>query len=373
MSETLVFLAAGALSGISGAIGLRSTAARTAALVLAAISVSGAVIEVGTKWLLSASPHGGGLVSTLDPSDWLLKDYDLGYRPRPNIRVKATSTFNGKPVYDVTYSINSDGSRWTPPASPEADIYLFVGDSFMFGQGLRDEQTVPSQFAQNDGGELKAALFAAPGYGPNHFLRLIESGQTDASLKPSRVKAVITWIIPAHLARVTGDETWLGGSPRYSIHGGQPQFTGSFDAYRNSHPLAASGHWLAENFTFLSTIGGKQREELQARIFAALMLRLQKLVNEKYNAPLIVLYSWPDSSSPPNYGGFGDAQQRLVSILEDLRGRGLQLLEVNSLGFGLPNEQIMIPHDGHPSAFTDNLIAAKLRRHLFDHVSNARK
>ena len=35
------------------------------------------------------------------------------------------------------------------------------------------------------------------------------------------VKAVVTWIIPAQLARVTGDGSWLGSSPRYVLEDGK--------------------------------------------------------------------------------------------------------------------------------------------------------
>ena len=40
------------------------------------------------------------------------------------------------------------------------------------------------------------------------------------------VKAVVTWIIPAQLARVTGDGSWLGSSPRYVLEDGKLRHTG---------------------------------------------------------------------------------------------------------------------------------------------------
>ena len=42
-------------------------------------------------------------------------------------------------------------------------------------------------------------------------------------VKPGdKVKAVVTWIIPDHLSRVTGDGGWLGASPRYVLEDGKP-------------------------------------------------------------------------------------------------------------------------------------------------------
>ena len=82
----------------------------------------------------------------------------LGYEPLE---------LTGKTVFDVTYTILPDRTRATPPAPVGADTYIFLGDSFMFGEGLADDDTLPSQFAREAGcahrllGQLQRIQFTA--------------------------------------------------------------------------------------------------------------------------------------------------------------------------------------------------------------------
>jgi hypothetical protein len=174
----------------------------------------------------------------------------------------------------------------------------------------------------------------------------------------------VSWIIPPHLARVTGDEPWLGASPRYVLEDGVPRFTGSFDHYRWTHPLSGLRHFADDQFPFVAAIGLRQRQARQAELFTALMMRLQQLAREKFGAPLLVLYSWPDERSPPDSDGRTAAQPMLVSVLKGLRQRGLRLMAVNDLMSGRPSAEVAIPHDGHPTAFADGLLAAELEKRL---------
>src|SRR5436853_374466 len=82
-----------------------------------------------------------------------------------------------------------DGTRITPPAPPGADLYLFVGDSFMFGQGLEDNQNLSAQFARANDLKVRTVNFSAPGYGPNHLVRAFEAGFFDRFVG-QKVKAV---------------------------------------------------------------------------------------------------------------------------------------------------------------------------------------
>jgi len=348
--------------GLAGVVLLHGNGWRSGALVFAAIATSIGLLDLFAG-LLSPQAHGAGLVESFEPYDWKIEDADLGYRPRPGSRVVATSTYDGKTVFRATYTIRPDGTRATPAAPAGADTYLFLGDSFMFGQGLSDDQTLPAQFAGDNGFTPRTVLFAAPGDAPNQFVRAVESGRFGA-LGKQKLKAVVTWIIPAHLARVTGDEPWLGPSPRYVLEDGAPRFTGSFEEHRWHDPIDGLRYLADAHFAFVAALGQRQRQERQAALFSALVLRLQELVREKLGAPLLVIYSWPDKDSPSGAGGRGGAQPALVAILEGLRARGVPLLGVDRLTYGIPVEKIMFPHDGHPTAFTDGLIAAELKRRL---------
>jgi hypothetical protein len=350
------------LLGLGGVVLLRGNGWRSGALLIAALALAAGLLDL-LAGLVSPEAHGAGLVTTYKPKDWTLPDPDLGFRPRPDSKVAVTATYGAQTVFDVTYTITPRGTRVPPPAPPGADTYLFVGDSFMFGHGLADDQTLPAQFAREADFKVRTVNFSAPSYGPNQFVRLLETDRLDW-LKGQPVKAVVTWIIPPHLARVTGDEPWLGRSPRYVLENGVPRFTGSFDHYRWAHPVAGLQHFARDHFPFVTAIGIGRRQERQAALFTALMLRLQQLARQKFGAPLLVLYSWPDERSRPGFDNNAANQPMLVSVLKGLRDRGLHLMAVNDLMSGLPSAKITIAHDGHPTAFADRLLAAELKRRL---------
>jgi hypothetical protein len=347
-----------ALLGLAGVVLLRGNRWRTGALLATALAVSLALLDA-VAGFLSPAPMGRGLVQTTDPKWWPPPDPILGFRPKPDTEVVATATFGPELIYRQTYRFDGTAARVTPAGPAGAGTYLFLGDSFVFGQGLADDQSLAAQFAKASDYKVRTVNLGVPGYGPNHLVRAFEAGLLDRYADQS-VKLVVSWIIPAHLARVTGDGSWLGSSPRYVLDKGVPRHTGSFNDYRWSHPLAGLKHLLGEQFQFVDAIGMRQRQEEQADLFVALMVRLQQLSREKFGAPLIVVYSWPDEV---HRKGYGDAEF-LIGVLNRLRQAGIALLSVDNLTSKIDMSLLLIPHDGHPTAYTYELIAGELKRRL---------
>ena len=362
LRSTLWLCALAALFGLAGVVLLRGNRWRSGALLVAALAVAGGLLDALAGWL-APQAHGAGLVSVTDPSEWLLPDPNLGYRLIPNNVVVATATFDGQPVYRATYTIGPDGTRATPPAPPGAGLYLFMGDSFVFGQGLEDDQHLAAQFAHINDLKVRAVNFSAPGWGPNHLVRAFEAGLLDR-YAGDKVKAVVTWIIPDHLSRVTGDGGWLGASPRYVLENDKLDFTGSFTHYRWTHPLAGLRYQAGKIFSFVDAIGKRQHQAEQAELFDALLLRLRALAKEKFNAPLIVVYSWPDENSGPSYGAGIEDVPMLAALLARLRKQGIDLLSVDQFTSNMDTARLIFPHDGHPTAFVNGLIANGLTQRL---------
>lgn len=347
-----------ALLGLAGVVLLRGNRWRTGALLATALAVSLALLDA-VAGFLSPAPMGRGLVQTTDPKWWPPPDPILGFRPKPDTEVVATATFGPELIYRQTYRFDGTAARVTPAGPTGAGTYLFLGDSFVFGQGLADDQSLAAQFAKASDYKVRTVNLGVPGYGPNHLVRAFEAGLLDRYADQS-VKQVVSWIIPAHLARVTGDGSWLGSSPRYVLDKGVPRHTGTFNEYRWSHPLAGLKYLLGEQFQFVDAIGMRQRQEEQADLFVALMVRLQQLSREKFGAPLIVVYSWPDEV---HRKGYGDAEF-LIGVLNRLRQAGIALLSVDNLTSKIDMSLLLIPHDGHPTAYTYELIAGELKRRL---------
>lgn len=364
LSSSIMICALAALLAIAGVVLLGGNRWKNGALVVAAVAIAAGLLDLFAGWMEPAPlAHGAAIVYSPQPGDWVVPDPDLGYRPRPGEKVDARATIGNYTVFRVTYTINPDSTRATPPGPAGADTYLFLGDSFIFGQGLDDNETLAAQFAQEANYKVRTVTYAAPGYAPNQFVRALEDGRLD-KLAESRVKTVITWIIPDHLTRILGDAPWLGPSPRYVLENGTPRYTGSFDHYRWTNPVAGLRYLANDQFAFVRAIGMRQRQEAETELFTALMLRMQALVREKFGASLIVIYSWPDATSAPDHGDSEVAQPMLVSILEGLRRRGLPLISADDLTKLTLMSLVLIPDDGHPTRFTNQRIAGELRRRL---------
>ena len=348
------------LLGLAGVVLFRGNGWRTGALLVAAVALGLALLDAFAG-LLTPTAHGAGLVRKVEPRWWPQPHPVLGFRPAPDSTAVATATFNGQPVYHETYHIDSESSRVTPKAPAGSDLYLFLGDSFMFGQGIRDDETLPWLFAEAN--KVRTLNLSAPGNAPNHLVRAFEAGLLDRYLGQP-VKGVVVWIIPAQLARTTGDGSWLGSSPRYELSDGKLKHTGSFTEYRFSHPITGLKYYLGELFPFIEAIGEKQRQEEQLRLFVAMMARLQQYAREKFNAPLVVVYSWPDEKTGGTHGDSVIDQPMLVDVIVQMRKLGIELVRVDDLTAGHPTDKLLIPYDGHPRRFTNELIANEVKRRL---------
>ena len=137
------------------------------------------------------------------------------------------------------------------------------------------------------------------------------------------------------------------------------RYTGSFNGHRLLDPVAGARYFLGEQFAFIDAIGMKQRQNEQIELFVAMMARLQKDAREKFGAPLVVIYSWPDENSSPGHGVSEFAQPMLVSVLKRLREQQIPLLPVDQQT-QIPRIRVCSFADGHPNAFTNELIAGEL-------------
>jgi hypothetical protein len=353
---------AAAVLGIAGVVLFRGNRWRSGALLATALALSLVALDLFAGFLSPKAVNMGVVTRTI-PQWWPPPDPILGFRPKPDSEVIATATWGDQLVYRQTYHFDAATARVTPAAPATSDTYLFIGDSFVFGQGVADDETVASQFTRLNVPPARTVNLGVPGYGPNHLVRAFEAGLYDR-YKDQKVKAVVTWIIPAHLQRVTGDGSWLGSSPRYVLDDGTLRFTGTFNEHRWRDPLAGLHYLLGEHFAFIEAIGQKQRQEQQIELFLAMMAKLQAEARAKFNAPLIIIYSWPDESTQNRYGDSKVEQPLLVATLAKLRQLGAPMLSVADATQGETAARLMIPHDGHPSAYSIGRIATALKKLL---------
>jgi len=337
---------------------------RNASLSMAAFLLGLAGIEFGL-YLLEPKGQEIGAVRTQTPPDWYPYDPVLQYKLRPNTTVKARATYGDQLLYDVTYHIDASGARVTPGSVDSGPTYIVMGDSYAFSEGVNDDETAASLFAQRFKPPAHVVNFGVPGWGATHQVRALETGLFDKAIV-GKVAAVIVWVTPPHLERVTGDASWLGNAPRYDFGpDGKLHYSGTFNEYRWRHPLAGLGYLARTDFRFVRRLTNEAMEQEQAKLYVALTARLRELVEERYHAPLILLSNGPEASPPDQ------PDLQYLPAFEGLRAIGAPVISVRKLlgprsGWG----PYFIPHDGHPTPLLNSLVADALVDYFDKHRSN---
>ena len=208
---------------------VRNSAVQNALVSVATVSLCFAIAEVGA-WFLNMAG-----VQTTDTLEYSMDDPDLGYRPVPGQVARAREFDGNQSIFDVTYTIDSAGYRWTPGPATAPCRAVFFGDSLTFGWGLPDDLTLPARFAAASRGRYRVYNLSFNGYGPHQMLRSLETGRLNRVLGNQPADLVIYQGIKAHLTRVAGRVSWDLRGPRYVIigNGDDVRYEGPFhsDAY----------------------------------------------------------------------------------------------------------------------------------------------
>jgi hypothetical protein len=148
---------------------------------------------------------------------WIVDDSLLGFRPKPNVRSRAVKLHGNDSLYDVMYTIGPSGLRITPPGIPGGSTHclLFFGDSFTFGEGVQDSQTLPFLVAELSG--ARTYNFGFSGYGPHQMLAALEGGLVDSRIDCRPTFAVYQALPTGHVIRAAGHASWDRNGPRYVL------------------------------------------------------------------------------------------------------------------------------------------------------------
>lgn len=353
-----VALLLGVLFALVGVVLFRHPVVRNVSLLVMSLMVGLAGFEIAFG-LIDAPPD-RGVAKVHTPAKWSPYHSELGYRPLAGAKVEALATFGDKVVYHQTYTIEPSGARATPGSVEHGPTYLFIGDSFIFGEGLADSETLPSQFARGLKSKAHVVNLGVLGYGPNHLVRAMETGLYD-SYVVGKVEAVITWIIPDQLMRVTGDGGWLTFSPHYVRESdGSVRYTGSFLEHRLTNPLAGASYLARSKLSWVARATGPSLLREQTELFVALLARLKELVQQRYNAPLVLIVQWPERVTE------GAVDLRHLPAYEAIKALGMKMVSVRDIiGHGSENWHLYaIPHDAHPNVLMDSVVAKALLQAL---------
>lgn len=246
----------------------------------------------------------------------------LGTVPRANQIITAKKfTSHNELIFDVQYSIDKDLTRKTPN-SLKNNGWLFFGCSYTFGQGVNDDQVFPAVFQAMHHNHIKAFNFGFKGYGPHQMLRRLQTDFTLDKVAQFKIKKVIYLAIPDHIRRAAGGAPWDSKGPYYDFNDSEELiFKGPFQPdnfspfFKWPSPFAAVD-WFSEHLTSFILHLPKNKEHNTKR-FIEILSATQKLVTQKYNAPLIVLLWWTE-------------EEGVTQIESQLHNKGIATIRLNT-------------------------------------------
>lgn len=119
---------------------------------------------------------------------------------KPNKTYNCFFKRNQELIYSVNYGINKDSFRTVKINKSSTQKILFTGCSFVFGEGLEDEQTIPFIFSELIGEQYQVLNIGYAGTGPHHVLKWLKSKKIK-DLVGNTLKYVIYIFIDDHIFR----------------------------------------------------------------------------------------------------------------------------------------------------------------------------
>lgn len=293
-----------------------------------------------------------------------VSDGVLGWAPQKGMRAHAAERVGGlfrgpgRSIYDVEYTIDSDGLRIAPPRSGAlSGSILFFGDSFTFGYGVDDTETLPYQIGVQSGGSYRTFNFAFLGYSPAQMLAAIEHGIVRGVVNTNPDYAFYI-AIPDHVSRVAGLKTWIKHQPRYVLDADGTVHSAGF--FEDPMPLALRlglGRRVAaqvEKSAIWRTLSLREPTptDYDKRLYFALIRRSRDLLAAQYPGIKFRIILWPGD----------DAAQRsaAVNLPDGFRQMGIAVDLVEEILPGYTSQQpkyVLSSLDPHPNPLANRLLA----------------
>lgn len=281
----------------------------------------------------------------------------LGYAPKRRANVQSALVKGGRVVYEARYTIDEHGFRAGSPARRQAArAVLFFGCSYTFGEGVNDEETLPSRFEEFDRARRRAINFGFHGYGPHHMLAMLEHGLEAPAVPPSRPEYAVYFALPDHAGRAAGRSSWDNG-PRYEL---SPDGTlgwlspqdrqGSRSVTETLMKSALMAHIL-ERLVFRRDSASLEDWDR----LVAIVIRSARLFEERYGGKFVALLG-----EDPIHGDWW-----APNVADTLRRSGILVLKVAEIAASSrERSQFLLDSDPHPSAQGHEQLARALAEQL---------
>lgn len=282
--------------------------------------------------------------------DFFRPDDLLGYRPRPEARVTSIKKSDNDSIYEVIYSIDEYQRRVTPVENRNrrTKFLLFFGDSFVFGEGVNDDETFPFYVSQLATG-YQPYNYGLSGYGPQQMLAKLQSDELPAEVLEKEGIAIYTFI-DAHVERAIGSmyvyNAWGDKMPYYATgRRGKLVRKGNFTTGR---PLLSALYGWLEKSEIADYYDVNIPGELKDRHYAfavRIIAAARDAFRAKFHSDQFYVVIYPDEG---DY--FEEMEPHFIQA-------GLKILNYDEALKLDPAQGLAIAGDGHPTAKAHQIVA----------------
>jgi hypothetical protein len=290
----------------------------------------------------------------------------LGWAPTKGKSFVERARFDNKLLYQVKYSIDQQGLRIAPPfvrtLKRESDCLLFFGDSFTFGEGVRDEETMPYRVGEKTNRRYPIYNFGFLGYGPHQMLAQLQQGLVDAAIECKPAIAIYQ-ALPGHVSRAAGLEAWDQFGPKYAPDkDGSVLWKGRFDeetphdllgrlrVFHRNLPKDAK-RYLEKSAMYRALLFmHRPVNDEDVDLFLRIVDRSRQIVETRYKDARFHVVFW-------DFSGHNPVESKMI---EGLKQKGIPIHLISTI---LPEyrgheDRFKIhPADGHPNSLAHDLIA----------------
>ncbi|UCF64817.1 MAG: hypothetical protein JSW33_03000, partial [bacterium] len=283
-----------------------------------------------------------------------------GYAPGKGKATTSNKFLGEKEIYNVTYTIDSNGLRVAPPYKNKenSECILFFGGSVTFGEGLNDNETVPYRVGIKTRGEFRIYNFSFHGYGPHQMLAAIEHDMVDTIIKCKPEYAIYQAIVN-HVDRSAGLSSWDRHGPRYILQSdGSVKNKGHFNDDKIDGGIGQKiRNEMEKSLLYKKYFDGNEAvSRAHIELFVAIIDKSRRLLEERYPGLKFHMILW-------------DRPERNRKLIIDLLNeKDVPLHLIEEILPHYPENRSMYeispPYDTHPNAHANERIADYIITHI---------
>jgi hypothetical protein len=328
---------------------------RDALVVVASLAAGCSIAEIAA----GAAPAHSAL--TIDRG-WSVRQPVIGWGPNHagTFHAEMRNPTDNSIIYATDYTFDSNLLRRTVSAESGPTI-VFFGDSFTFGDGVKDDETLPQAFADLLDRKARVLNLALTGYGPQQFLRVMETGRFDPVIGADP-KLFVFLTAPWHAERTSCKAYWTAHAPLYAVENGRVVYKGEC----NEGVSLILREWLqnVEAYRKLTEPNRHRVNRADIELYVRVIEAAVAIAKEKYGVPTLIPYL----RVPKEYLQASSLTDDW--IMDRLRAAGAIVIDASLEKEAAAGAQISIKGDGHPTAYANRLRAELIKTAIEGNQSN---